>query len=197
MKILAFTDVHANMRDLNKVLAKTKQKPELMVSCGDLSNFSDGLDAVCKKLNSAGIPILSIHGNHEGSGDMKKMYKKYENFIDIHAGTMESGDFLFFGYGGGGFSKRDKRFEKIAANVKKSLSKGQKLIFITHMPPYKTTLDAMPHDHVGSKSYRQFIKEVKPILVLSGHIDENAHARDKVGKSRILNPGPDGIILEI
>jgi len=197
MKILAFTDTHANPNDLKKILSKVKEKPDILISCGDLSFFGRGLDKVCKELNEIGLQILSIHGNHEGSEEMKRMYKKYKNFTDIHSGILEIDNFVFFGYGGGGFTKIDERFETIVRKVEREISKDKKLIFISHMPPYKTKLDYLDLDHVGSKSYRKFIEKNKPILVFSGHIDENAYVKDKVGETLIINPGPGGTIIEL
>jgi len=105
-------------------------------------------------------------------------------------------EYVFFGYGGGGFTLVDKNFEKIIKKFK-TIKKGSKVILITHAPPYDTTLDRLDHmDHLGSKSIKKFIEEVQPVLNICGHLHENAGNIDKIKKTKIINPGT-GAILEV
>ena len=74
MKILAFTDTHANKLALNKIKEKVvKYKPDLMICCGDLSIFGSGLEQTAKFLNSLDIRLLIIPGNHESPGEIKEI----------------------------------------------------------------------------------------------------------------------------
>ena len=69
---------------------------------------------------------------------------------------------------------------------------------LTHAPPYGTKLDFLEYfGHVGSKSSIKAIKELKPKLVLCGHLHENFHKMHKIGSTLIVNPGQDGTIVEI
>ena len=52
-------------------------------------------------------------------------------------------------------------------------------------------------EHCGNKDIRKFIDKIKPDLVISGHLHENAGKEDKIGKSRILNPGPTGMLINL
>ena len=70
-------------------------------------------------------------------------------------------------------------------------------ILVTHQPPYKTALDPIYGEHVGSTSIRKFIKEHQPDYCITGHIHENEGKTDKLGKTIIVNPGPAGKIIEI
>ena len=38
---------------------------------------------------------------------------------------------------------------------------------------------------------------LKPDLVISGHLHETAGKEDKIGKTRLINPGPFGKILDV
>ncbi|MBS3097214.1 hypothetical protein J4209_00295 [Candidatus Woesearchaeota archaeon] len=42
---------------------------------------------------------------------------------------------------------------------------------------------------------KTFILKVKPDLAISGHLHENAGKEDKIGKTKIVNPGPFGKII--
>src|SRR3989344_3590714 len=120
-----------------------------------------------------------------------------DNIIFLHKRSYSIGDYTFFGYGGNGFIQEDKKLESLIEKVKKITK--EKLIFITHMPPYNTKLDYLPYGkrHAGSKSSSKFIKELKPVLTACGHLHENFKKEDSIGKSLIINPGPEGQLIEI
>ena len=63
------------------------------------------------------------------------------------------------------------------------------------MPDYGTTTDYMG-THVGSKSARKLVQQLKPALVLSGHIHEAEGQKDKIGKTLLINPDT-GLLLKI
>ena len=90
------------------------------------------------------------------------------------------------------FNKVGKKFEK---KVKKS--KDKKIILVTHAQPYKTKIDRIMDEPCGNKSIKKFILKVKPDLVIAGHLHENAGKEDKIGKIKLINPGPFGKIINI
>src|SRR3989338_7003834 len=97
MKILAFTDTHcselAHIRIKKKII---KENPDLLISCGDLSNFSRGLESSAKFFNSFDKPCLIIPGNHETEEEIKKICIKYKNLINLHANSYQKEDFFFY-----------------------------------------------------------------------------------------------------
>ncbi len=201
MKILAFTDVHASRACLSKIKAKAeKHKPDFLVCAGDISMFTKGLDEGCSLLNGLGIKTLIIPGNHETPEDIKKVCSKYKNLINIHSGEFIHGEFSFFGWGTGGFSFVEEVFERIAGQFKKTFDKKRKLVFVTHAPIYGTNLDDLSMNglgHRGCKSTRKFVDEIHPALVICGHFHENFRKQDKIKNTLIINPGPDGTMIEI
>ena len=58
-------------------------------------------------------------------------------------------------------------------------------------------LDFVPEKHVGNKDYRKFIERVNPKLVICGHIHETVGLTDKIGKTKVINPGWEGIVVEL
>ena len=198
MKLLAFTDIHGSIRAIKKVADKAKkEKPSLMVCAGDVSMFEHGLDYLMHKINESGIPTLIVHGNHETETRLKKACSLFKNTIYLHNNSFEKNGCLFIGYGGGGFSIVDKKFEKVMRKFNDKIKRAKKVILIVHQPPYKTKLDRVMEMHCGNKSFSKFIKEKKPDLVICGHLHENEGKEDKIGKTRIVNPGPYGKILMV
>ena len=198
MKILAFTDIHGKREIVNEIIRKDiNEKPDLLVCAGDLSDFGRHIDRIAANLNKLNKTILIIPGNHETDEEISRICKDNKNIINIHKGVYEKDGYLFFGYGGGGFSKEDPRFERTSLKFKKEMEKGKKIILITHAPIYNTKLDLLNGEHIGNKSTRRFIDDVQPELVICGHLHENEMITDYIKKTKIVNPGYEGMIIKI
>ena len=201
MKLLAFTDIHGSLLALRRIEQKVKsQKPDLLVCAGDISIFEHGIVGIMRRLNKLNRKIVIIHGNHENNTTFIKCSKMFKNIISIDKNHSIEGNILFLGYGGGGFSLVDKGFEKIAHTKFKKIiknNKDKKIILVTHAPPYKTRLDKLVGGYCGNKSIRNFVEKNKVDLLICGHLHENFGKEDKIKKTKIINPGPFGKIVEI
>lgn len=195
MNIFAFTDTHFNEKVPKKLIDKAKDA-DVIVCAGDFTNFGRNMDKIIKQFLDFNKPFVFVHGNHEEGENFSK-YKEYKNLKYIHKKGYVFGDYLFFGYGGGGFSERYHDLEEIIPKLK-SKKGNKKIIFVTHAPVYGTSTDFLSWaGHVGSKSALKFVKELNPVLVLCGHIEENIGQIDNVGKTIIINPGDDGRLIEV
>ncbi|MEK6983787.1 MAG: metallophosphoesterase [Nanoarchaeota archaeon] len=201
MKLLAFTDVHGSLLALKRIEQKAKtQNPDVMICAGDITIFEHGIISLMKRLDRLNKKILIIHGNHENSSTFIKCSKLFKNIVLIHKNYFIEDNALFLGYGGGGFSIIDKVFEKVVQNKFKKIIKeneDKKIILVTHAPPYKTKLDKLVGGHAGNKSIRNFIEKNKIDLLICGHLHENFGKEDKIGKTKIINPGPFGTIISV
>lgn len=195
MKILAFTDPHFEDKVDQKLIDKAKEA-DVVVCAGDFTWFGRNIDKIMKDFVKFDKPFIFVHGNHEEGEDFKK-FSKYKNLKFIHKKGLVMGDYLFVGYGGGGFSQRYADLEKMIPKIK--AKKGnKKVIFVTHAPVYGTSTDYLEWaGHTGSKSAVEFIKEIKPMLVICGHIEENFGQIDNIGKTVIILPNDTGRILEV
>ena len=196
MKFLAFTDVHGDKKIINKLISKSKNA-DFLVCCGDISNFEDDLEKSLILFKKTNKKMLIIPGNHESYDSVKKLCEKYDFLINIHLRSFKFKDFIFFGFGTGGFSQID--FELEEKMTKLNFNTEDKIVFITHGPPYGTKLDYLNHleSHRGSKTLTKFIRNFKPLYCISGHLHENFGKEDKINKTIILNPGRYGKIIEI
>ncbi len=199
MKILAFADIHGSITKLRKILQKVnKNKPDIILCLGDFTIFENQIEPVMRKINAFKKPVYIIPGNHETPAIVKRLCNKYRNLHYAHKKIIKLGKYTLVGYGNGGFSAKEKGFERfIKQNHRKLLNK--KIIFITHAPSYNTKLDYIDYlgEHVGCKSYTAFIKKYKPKLALSGHLHETFGKEDKIGRTILINPGPDGKVVKI
>jgi len=200
MKILAFGDLHGSSKALKKLEEKVKKEnPDLIVCIGDMSIFEQNLDYIMHKISKLKKPTLTLHGNHEDESTLKKSCSLFENITFIHGRTYEFNNVLFIGWGGGGFSLRDKELEKKIKEFKQKMKDFDKIILLTHAPPYNTKIDKILEESCGNKTIRNFIidntKKIK--VAISGHLHENSGKEDKLKETRIINPGPFGKIVNI
>jgi Icc-related predicted phosphoesterase len=198
MKILAFTDSHGSNSALSKIKKSAlKNKVDLIVCAGDISIFEQGIEKIVEKIDSFNIPVLLIHGNHEDEEMMDHIVKQSKNITFLHKKMIKKDSVIFLGYGGGGFSVTDKEFEKVSESWESKISKDSKVILVTHQPPFKAVDEVLLDEHAGSKSIAKFIKKIKPEFCFCGHLHENFEKEEKIGKTRVVNPGPFGMIFKI
>jgi uncharacterized protein len=196
MKVLAFTDIHSKKKYFDIIKKKTKKhNPDLLICSGDITYFGLKTEMMIKLLDSLDKTVLVIHGNEDDSDKIKILCSKSKNLKYLHKKSFSYGDYLFLGYGGLGFSQFSKDLENF---MLKNNIKNKKIVLITHQPPFETKLDKIPYfEHVGNESITKVIKKIKPILGISGHIHETFRKKDKIGKTLIVNPGEEGMILNI
>ncbi len=199
IKILALVDLHGSITTLRKIIRRAKKQDiDIIIDAGDNTIFGEKQYFILRELNKIKKPVLIIHGNHETERATKKLCKRLKNCIFLHNKIYRKNNCIFFGWGGGGFSLIDKELEKAEKRLKKQFNKKKKLIFVTHAPPYKTKLDMLLEgQHAGNKSIRRFITRQHPVLAVCGHFHENAGKTSKLSKTKIVNPGPKGKVLEI
>ena len=201
MKLLAFSDIHGSFSAIKRIEQKIKsQKPDLMVCAGDISIFEHGIVGILRKLNKLNKKIIIVHGNHEDASTFAKCSRMFKNIIFVHKTYHVEDKIIFLGFGGGGFSQRDKEFEHLVNNKFKKIikeNKENKIVFVTHAPPYGTKLDRLGKNYVGNKSFSDFIKKYNVNISISGHLHENFGKEDKINKTRVINPGPFGKIIDI
>ncbi len=196
MDILAFVDTHSSEQAMRKVVKKA-EKADIIICGGDVSIFGHGQNEALKELNRIGKPVLIIHGNHENRRKFAEMCERLKNLVYIHNRVHTIGEYSFIGYGDGGFSLRDPEFLKLAKRELKNIPKNNRIILVSHGPPYGTKVDMIDGNHAGSKDIRKFIELFKPILLITGHLHENEGRTDKIGNTRIINPGMEGVILKV
>lgn len=196
MKILAFGDHHGDVYLLEETLSK-EQLADAVICLGDMTLFGQDIEKIFEDLNNFKKPLYLIHGNHEHHEDVQTLSEIYENMHYMHKKSTQINEYNFLFYGGDGFSRTDKEFEKVMHELFKNID-PKKTIIILHGPPYNTAID-IPYEnhHSGSKSYRKIIEKYQPLLVLAGHIHEGEHQSDLIGKTFVLNPGPDGEVIDL
>lgn len=196
MKILAFVDIHGNKSALKRLVELSKDS-NVLVCAGDISNWGKDLDELISILEKANKPLLIVPGNHETAEQIRLLSKKFKFVIPIHKGSYQLNEYVFFGYGEGGFSQEEPSLARIIPKFKETIKKDQIVILVTHAPPYGTKLDFLMPNHSGCKTITEFIKDIHPKLVICGHLHENFGKKDIINKTLMINPGPSGKIINL
>lgn len=197
MKFLTFVDIHEDAPVLKELVKRAaKDDIDFVLCAGDFTTWGRGLKNFLKTFEKLGKKLYLIPGNHEEREGLLDLVAEFPSAVNLHKNAVKIGGYMFLGYGGGGFAPEDAGFRKLAREWYGKY-KGQKIVLVTHMPPFGTTLDLLGNQHVGNIDYRHWIERLQPKLVIAGHLHETAGATDMIGKTRVVNPGWEGMVIEL
>lgn len=198
LKILAAADIHGDSATSRKLAKKAvKEKVDLVLLCGDLTMFDKDSKNLIKPFVDKKLKLLLIPGNHDSFATADFLAEFY-GVKNIHGYSAQYKGVGIFGCGGtdiGLTRMNEKQIAETLQKAHKGIKGLKKKILVTHMHPKGTKAEFSGFK--GSKSVRKAIKKFKPDLVLSGHIHEAEGIEEKIGKTKIVNVGRKGKILEI
>src|SRR5262249_23799485 len=148
--------------------------------------------------------IYVMPGNHESARDIETFCQQF-GFTNFHgAETVISGT-RFAGLGYSTPTPFDTPGEmsedEMATHLEKftSLKNGQKPdVLICHAPPLNTALDRIHEGlHAGSQAVRDFIEKHQPAHFFCGHIHEAEGVVMQIGRTRAMNVGKRGYVLNL
>ena len=197
MKLLVFSDIHNDKRALERLMAT---EADAYVCAGDLVSWARGLDVMGEILKPRAERMYVLPGNHESEADIAGFCARF-GFTALHGRVVELGG----GRGAGlGYSNRTP-FNTPGEYSEQELSQRleafvglQPLVLICHCPPKDTPLDGVKEGaHFGSPAVREFIEKHGPKRFFSGHIHETEGVECTVGRTRGVNAGKRGYLLDL
>ncbi|MBV9895226.1 MAG: metallophosphoesterase [Chloroflexi bacterium] len=202
LKILAVCDeVDSRLYGTNGCAARISQKPDLLVSCGDLPPYY--LDYLVSKLD---VPLYAVHGNHdavpplEGSEGYNRCGAHWlgGRGIRTDSGLLLAGFDGSLRYNSGAYQSSQKEMQAAVHSLvpwllMNKLRFGRFLdVLITHAPP-KGIHDEPDRCHTGFDAYNWLIRAFRPRYHLHGHIhlyDRRAETVTRVGETEVINVYP-------
>jgi Icc-related predicted phosphoesterase len=204
-RILAFTDPHGKKDALAEILRLARaESPDLVVCSGDITFFGRECDTFLRDLSVLGRAVYFVPGNHETPAVAKELQFYFPYLKDVSFRLVEESGVRLTGLpgseefwpgahpGGGLFSK--------AGGVGQSGDRTKPLVLLSHYPPSGTAVSGtsvITPDSGGSRLVWNIIDALHPALVVCGHYHQDFGKEDRMGTSRIVNPGPGGRILEV
>ena len=190
--------MHGDSRIARRLAEKAeKENIDLVVLCGDILGFSETQNII-KPFKNKNKKVLIIPGNWDSFATTDFLAELY-GIRNIHGYSIKYQNIGFFGAGGaegpGPGNIIDKEILKTLEKAHASLKGIEKKIMVTHMHPSgsKSEFSGIP----GSKAITTAIKKFKPDILIHGHIHEAFGIEEMIGKTRIINVGREGKIIEI
>lgn len=199
MKLYAAADIHGSQYRLNIILKNIeKYSPDLVVICGDITQFGPG-EVAKNFLNQIKVETIALTGNID-TPDVNTAITD-SNAVNIDHKSITIKGIPFVGIGGELTNQLSEILIK-DNNLEKPLTDSidKNTILVTHVPPYKTQDKVFFGHHSGNKELRQIIDEYKPRLVLCAHIHEDP-GFTKLKESIVVNCSigkrTEGAIIEV
>lgn len=201
MKILAAGDLHGDTKLANKLAEKAKkEKVDLVIITGDLTFADTSTENLIGPFAKAKKKVLIVPGNHETIATTNFLAKLYPNVKSLHGYSIQQDDIGIFGCGGANIGLFKLKEEEIYNLLKKSfmqLKNVKKKIMVTHVHPSESLIGKLTQIFPGSSAVRKAIERFKPDIALCSHVHEAAGIEEKIGKTKVINVGREGKIIEI
>ena len=198
MKILALGDIHGDKSLSEKQAARAKkEKVDLVVLCGDLTQSEKSTEGIIGPFIKNNLKVVIIPGNHETIATADFLAELY-NITNLHGYSIKYKDIGLFGCGGANIGLSQLTEKEIFSALKKGFNNIQNLkkkIMITHMHPAETKAEFSGFK--GSEGIKKAIEKFKPDFALFSHIHEGEGLEEKIGKTKLINVGRKGVILEV
>ena len=176
MKILAVADIHGAQYRLNLVLKNIERySPDLLVVCGDITQFGPG-ELARNFLDQIPIDTIAVTGNIDTFEVGKAIDDSKATKIELKKVVRKGVSFV-------GVSGINPDHFKILDDKKMI---NNQTVLVTHVPPFDTKDKVFIGMHGGNKELRALIDKYSPRLVISGHIHEDP-GFIKIGKTIFVN----------
>ena len=197
MKLLLFSDIHHDLRALEKLAAIPA---DIYIAAGDLADWSRGLPECGRILKPHGDKVWVLPGNHESARDIADFCAAF-GFRNFHEQAWQVGRYWVAGLG---YSNRtpfntpgEYTEDELARRIEKFASL-EPLVLVCHCPPFGTELDHIGLGrHGGSRAIGEFLEEHPPEYFFCGHIHECWGVETRLGPTRAVNLGKKGFLLTL
>jgi len=195
-KILAAGDFHGDSKATKKLAEKAeKENVDLVILTGDITGFVE-TENLLKPFLKKGKKVVFVPGNWETS-ETADFLSKFYGVKNIGEHYVKYKDIGIFGIGSPDWEmnlNEKKAFNKLKKDFEK-IKDLEKKIMVSHLHAAgtKSEFSGIP----GSKALRKAIEEFQPDLFIAGHIHEAEGLSEKIGKTKVMNVGKRGKVIEI
>jgi len=197
LRILAAGDIHGDSNLVKKLAEKAeKEKVDLIILAGDITSPFE-TENLIKPFKDKHKKVLLIPGNWDSPATIDFLADLY-GMKNIH-GKGYSIKYKGVGiFGAGGTTGGGKDEEEIFSALKKGdseLKDVRKKIMVTHMHAKDSISEFSGFE--GSRGIKKAIRQFKPDIFIHSHIHEAEGIEEKIGKTKVINVGRKGRIIEI
>lgn len=201
MKILAAGDIHGDIDQVKKLAKQAKEEDvDIVVLSGDLTLGEMHTKGLIGPFKAVGKKVVLIPGNHETIATADFLAEAY-SVKNLHGYAVYADDVGLFGAGSANIGLFQLSEDEITATLKKGFDKVKDLkkkVMITHVHPDGTLMSKFA-DNIfpGSVAVRRFIEEHQPDIAICSHVHEAEGIEESIGKTKVINVGKKGRIIEV
>lgn len=201
MKILAFSDLHTDVRACQRLVQVAQaNQVQVAVGAGDFATMRNGLQAVIDVLAELPCPVVLVPGNGESVDELRAACQDHAHVHVLHGSAVEIESQVFFGLG---YAVPETPFgawscdlsEDSAAELLRDCPSG--CVLVSHSPPYGHVDQNSRGLHVGSRTVLETIVRTQPKIVFCGHVHDCWQGSSRVGDSPVHNLGPTGSLFQV
>ena len=198
MRLLLFSDVHCDVGAARSLVERSSDA-DVLVCAGDLAVMRDGLQETVDVLANCTLPTVLVAGNGESASELAEACSGWSAAHVLHGTGCEIDGVPFWGLGGGipvtpfGAWSFDLTEEEAVPLLDECPGGG---VLVTHSPPLGH-VDLRGGTHFGSRAVLDAVERAQPALAVCGHIHSCWTEESRIGNTRVINAGPDGVWAEI
>ncbi|MFW6014290.1 MAG: metallophosphoesterase family protein [Nanoarchaeota archaeon] len=200
MRIFAAGDLHGDA-DLAKKLAEKAQKEtvDLVLINGDITQQDQNWEYIIGPFKNKNLKVVFNHGNHESKATADFLTELYQ-IKNLHGRGLNYKGFGFFGAGGAnvGLEKlSEEEFFSVLSYGSEKVNYLDKKIMVTHVHPSGTKIENFSSFFPGSSGVRKAVESLKPDLLICSHVHEAEGIEEKIGRTKVINVGRQGRIIDL
>ena len=200
LRIFSAGDIHGDTRLAEKLAVEAKKEhADLVVLCGDLTFAEQSTDNIIGPFKKRNLKVLLIPGNHETVATADFLANVY-GVKNIHGYSVRYKNIGLFGAGGANIGLGQLSEKELYDLLKKGFEKIKyldKKIMVTHVHPSGTKMEKFTQFFPGSSGVRKAIEKLKPDILLCSHVHEAEGLGEKIGKTKIINVGKRGRVIDV
>jgi uncharacterized protein len=197
LKLFAFSDLHRDRGKAQRVVEQARDA-DVVIGAGDFASFHLGLGGIIDTLREITTPAVLVPGNNESDDALWRACGGWTAASVLHGEGTEIGGVQFFGLGAGvpntPFPWSFDLGEEEAASKLADCPPGA--VLVIHSPP-KGYVDEAHGRHLGSDAILSVIERTQPVLAVCGHIHQSWGREARIGATRVVNVGPDGMFFKV
>jgi len=200
-RILSAGDLHGDVAQVRKLAERAeKENVDLVILCGDLTFFDKNADNMIGPFLAKHKKVLFIPGNHDSFATADFLAEVYP-IKNIHGYSVKYQEIGIFGCGGANVGPVTALGEdEIFGLLKQGFDRIKyldKRIMVTHVHPRESKMEHFSKFVPGSDGVKKAIDKFQPDILLCSHVHEAEGIEEVIGKTRVINVGRSGKIIEL
>lgn len=200
VKILAAGDIHGDTNHAKKLAERAEnENVDLVVLCGDLTYAEQSTEGIIGPFVAKKKKVILIPGNHETVATADFLAELY-GATNLHGYSIKHKEVGLFGCGGANIGLFQLGEDEIFELIKKGYDriKDSKMkILVTHVHPSGSLMEKFTNIFPGSDGVKKAIDTFKPDILLCSHVHEAEGIEEMIGKTKVINVGKGGKIIDI